>query len=93
DLANGTLSSAQHENARAELERRVLDESQQGSVDGAQQTAGRAWLTPLVVGVLLPIVSVGLYMHLGSSDGIDVEAYSRQEAANITPDDVARMVG
>jgi cytochrome c-type biogenesis protein CcmH len=44
-----------------------------------------------LIGVLLPVVSVALYVRLGNTDGLDVEAYLQQQAASITADDVAQM--
>ena len=90
DLQNGTLPQEQYESARAELERRVLDESQKGAAAGPRQI-GRRWLAPLMIGALLPVISVALYMRLGSTDGLDVDAYLQRQAASITADDVAQM--
>jgi cytochrome c-type biogenesis protein CcmH len=91
DLQNGTLPQAQYESARTELERRALDESQKGATAVGSGQAGRRWLAPVLIGVLLPVVSVALYVRLGNTDGLDVEAYLQQQAASITADDVAQM--
>ena len=91
DLRNGTLSSEQHEAARAELERRVLDESQKGSADVEQTRIGGRWLAPALIALLVPAVSVAMYSQLGSTEGLDIDAYLQSQAAGITPDQVERM--
>ncbi|MGD8842142.1 MAG: c-type cytochrome biogenesis protein CcmI [Gammaproteobacteria bacterium] len=93
DLRNGTLSQQQYEVARSELERRVLEESEEGDA-GAQRTPGASrWVTPLLIAVLVPLAAVGMYGYLGEPEGLDVQAYLQEQAAAITPDDVARMTG
>src|SRR5580765_252889 len=63
DLANGTISSEQHGQAREELERRVLEESR------AQKEAGTAYLpsaagawTAAIVAAALPIGALLIYV-------------------------------
>lgn len=91
DLRNGVLSAEQHESARAELERRVLDESQKGGTTDHSAGAGRSRLAAVFVGVLLPVAAVWMYLHLGNTDGLDVNAYLQQQASQITPEKVAQM--
>ena len=91
DLKNGVLSPEQYESARTELERRVLEESQTGGNDSLHSRAGRHWLAPVVTTVLLPVVAVALYWQLGSTEGLDVDAYVKQQAGEITPEKVAEM--
>ena len=91
DLKNGVLSPEQYESARTELERRVLEESQTDGTDSLHSRAGRHWLAPVVTTVLLPVVAVALYWQLGSTEGLDVDAYVKQQAGEITPEKVAEM--
>ncbi len=91
DRHNGSLPQDQYESARAELERRVLDESPKGAGAGHPGQARRRWIAPVLIGVILPVVSVAMYTRLGSTDGLDVDAYLQRQAANITADDVAQM--
>jgi cytochrome c-type biogenesis protein CcmH len=68
ELAAGTLSAGQHAEARAELERRALEEST--TVDAAPgQRSGRT--SALVLAVLLPAAAVLLYAQLGDRRGLD----------------------
>ena len=91
DLRSGVLSADQYENARADLERRVLDESQQAIGPTSSAPIGIRWRTPLVVGLFFPVFAVLLYLYLGSLDGLNVEAYTQKQAAAITPEQVASM--
>ena len=92
DLRNGTLSQEQHEIARSELEQRVLEESQAAGSDHKSEPGGRRWLAPAAIAVLVPAVSLGLYAHLGDTDALDVSRWVQQQAAEISPDDIARMM-
>lgn len=68
ELAAGTLTADQHADARAELERRVLEESR--SVDAATVSrGGRA--SALVLAVALPAAAVLLYAQLGDRRALD----------------------
>jgi cytochrome c-type biogenesis protein CcmH len=64
----GTLSAEQHAQARAELERRALEESQTRDATTGPRSA-RA--SALVLAVLVPAVAVLLYARLGDLRGID----------------------
>ncbi|GIK88175.1 MAG: c-type cytochrome biogenesis protein CcmI [Betaproteobacteria bacterium] len=82
DLANGTISAEQYEVSRAELDRRVLEETQ--AVDGEAATPPRSGaLTAALVGAVLPIAAVVLYLALGTPLALSPDA-ARMAAA---PDD------
>jgi cytochrome c-type biogenesis protein CcmH len=91
DLKNGVLSPEQYESARTELERRVLEESQTGGTDPLHPRPARHWLAAVVTTVSLPVVAIALYWQLGSTEGLDVDAYVKQQAGEITPEKVAEM--
>lgn len=91
DLRSGVLSADQYENARVDLERRVLDESQQAIGPTSRAPIGRRWRTPVVVGLFVPVCAALLYVYLGSFDGLDVEAYMQKQAAAISPEQVVSM--
>jgi len=92
DLRSGVLSADQYDSARADLERRVLDESEQATGASAALPIGKRWRTPVVIGLLMPVLAVVMYLYLGSVDGLDVEAYVQKQAAAITPETVESMV-
>jgi cytochrome c-type biogenesis protein CcmH len=91
DLLNGALPQEQYESARAELERRVLEESQKAGADIGDGQTGHKWLAPALIGLLVPAASIALYAHLGNTDGFDVKD-TVQSPHNITGQDVDRMV-
>jgi cytochrome c-type biogenesis protein CcmH len=68
ERAAGTLSAEQHAEARAELERRALEESQ--TTDAASgPRSGR--VSALALAVVVPAAAVLLYAQLGDRRGID----------------------
>lgn len=67
----GTLDAEQHAAARAELERRVLEETREADV-AVQARPGRA--SVLVLALALPALAVGLYARLGNPDGLQASA-------------------
>jgi cytochrome c-type biogenesis protein CcmH len=77
ELAEGRLDSAQHERARLDLERRLLDDldrvdSPGGRVTAPTQRASRAlaWILALAV----PLAAFGLYARFGSPDALQAPA-------------------
>ena len=63
DRAENTLAEADYEQARAELQRRVIDDTTEAD---ATSTLKAPKKTMLAVGLILPIVAIGLYLLLGS---------------------------
>jgi cytochrome c-type biogenesis protein CcmH len=82
DLGNGTISAEQYEISRAELERRVLEETR--SAEGEAATPHRSGaLTAALIAAVLPIAAVVLYLVLGTPSALVPDA-ARSAAA---PDD------
>ena len=89
DLARGTISAAECEAGRDELQLRLLDDTE-GLANAPARYAdnfltGR--LTAVLIALLLPLGSAGMYWWLGSPSAIDPVA--TQKASN---DQVATMV-
>ncbi len=96
DLANGTISADQYEISRAELDRRVLEETQ--AIEGQAVTPARsgAWTAALVAAVL-PIAAVVLYLALGapaalSPDAARMAAAPEDEQHATSPQQIEAMV-
>ena len=71
DLANGVLPREQYEQARQELERRLLEDMSAGDAPAAAPAAPRApRLAGIAVGLALPLLAVGLYLQLGNPKAI-----------------------
>lgn len=89
DLRIGVLSAEQHQNAKAELERRVLDEVQ--VAEHAQSHGGRSLATAVSIGVALPALAALLYFQLGTPQGLDAKPHVVDAASSITQSDFEQM--
>jgi cytochrome c-type biogenesis protein CcmH len=69
DLASGTLSADKYAQARSELERRVLEESDGGPGPAAGGRA-RARGAAIVLAALIPVAGALLYINLGSPESL-----------------------
>ena len=90
DLKLGTLDSAQYDNARAELERRLLDEVAAQAPDaGAARRTGCG--LAVLIAVVMPVCAGLLYWHLGRPSGIGAPKHTVADASNITRADFEAM--
>lgn len=74
--AAGKLDEAAYREALAEIERRVLDEEREPAARAAEHGPARG--SAIAVGLLVPLLAVGLYTAIGEPEGLDP---SRAEAA------------
>ncbi|WP_448682111.1 c-type cytochrome biogenesis protein CcmI [Pseudomonas nicosulfuronedens] len=65
----GTLDESQFEAGRAEAARELLSDTE-GAGDDRRSRLGRA--APLVVALVLPFLALGLYLHWGASDKVEL---------------------
>ena len=86
DRADNMIGESDYEQARAELQRRVIDDTRDAD-DAAAVRAPRK--TMFALGLLLPVAAVALYLLLGSPATLDA-VNGPQRAA--TPQDMDRMV-
>lgn len=92
DLANGTILREQYEQARRELERRVLDESRPSADDRTDTLAldgGRR--TAWTLAIVIPVAAIGLYALWGDPAAFSPVA-TRVPTPSISPEQVAPMV-
>ncbi len=92
DLAAGTLSEADHAQARTELQRRLLDDVAQG--DAAVVTPFGSRRTTWSLALVLPVAAIGLYLWLGSPAALDpavTRAPTQQDVEKMVADLAARM--
>lgn len=87
ELAAGRLEQAQHTAARAELERRVLDETRVADTP-VQARGGR--VSALVLAVAVPALAVVLYAQLGNRAALD--SVLAQAPSQATAEDVEALV-
>jgi len=87
DLAHGSLDAAQHLIARAEIERRVLEEESDAT---APLRTGSPRATLLLLGVAVPVLVLGLYAFIGNPAALSPQA--RATPGEPTPQQVEAMV-
>jgi cytochrome c-type biogenesis protein CcmH len=84
DLTRGTISSAQHAQAKTELERRLLEDVREPATAGPSPSrSSRA--TAIILGIAVPLVVIVLYLVLGTPAALDPDArlgMSAEEAAD-----------
>ena len=80
DLAGGLLTADQHREARAELERRVLEEARSAGATGTVER-GQGTPTAIVLAFVIPVAAALLYLQLGSLDAFSPEAAMAQGGA------------
>jgi len=89
DLAAGTLGQEQYDTARAELERRMLDEVSAVAPAIVPQRSGR--YLALAIAIALPVVAGLLYWHLGRPQGIGAAHHAAPDPSSLTLDDFKAM--
>jgi cytochrome c-type biogenesis protein CcmH len=90
DLRRGTISEAQHVEARAELERRLLEEARADNRAAVPVRASRG--TAVAVALAVPLLAGLLYWKLGSPDAFSPLAKVNDPGHQLTPDQVGKMV-
>jgi cytochrome c-type biogenesis protein CcmH len=93
DLAAGTIGRDQWEAARADLQRGLLEDAG-APVAGAAVPAKRSKLAAVAIGIALPLLSVSMYLVLGSPQGLDARRESATQGAphQLTPEQIEAMV-
>jgi cytochrome c-type biogenesis protein CcmH len=91
DLAAGTIDAARHAEARAELERRLLEDTTPAQDQPSTVAAPRSGkLTAILLAALIPAGATGLYLAVGTPAGLAPESHA--DAQDITPQQVEAMV-
>lgn len=92
DRAAGTLSAADHAQARAELQRRLLDDAGTGDTQATAPFGMRR--TALALVLVLPLASAGLYTLLGTPAALNplaTRAPTQQDVEKMVAELAARM--
>ena len=92
DLATGAMPRARYEQARRELEQRVLDDSTAAPIRGRAPSQSAAWTAAILAG-MIPIAALLLYVTLGSHEAFAPAAAltAKDGAHDVTPQQVAAM--
>jgi len=87
DLVRGTILPDQHAQAKAELERRMLEDVGAEAADASPRSVpktGGGWIVAIVLAVALPAATVALYQWLGTPAALKPEVrlgMTEEEAA------------
>lgn len=91
EKAEGALTEADFEQARRELQRRLLEEVEPAAADGATPAAhGPSRKTAIAILLLLPILALLAYGILGKPQALDPQATVAQP--KMTPEQIDAMV-
>ena len=90
DLAAGTLGQEQYAAARAELERRMLDEVSAVAAPATAPPSSGRYLA-IAIAIALPVVAGLLYWHLGQPQGIGAAHHAAPDPSSLTLDDFKAM--
>jgi cytochrome c-type biogenesis protein CcmH len=86
ELGAGVISREQWQASRTEIERRALEEQSEAEVIGGSRSPAMA----VAVGLLVPVLAVGLYAWLGNPAALSPAASTPQAA--VTPERIQAMV-
>lgn len=90
DLRLGTLDEGQYEAARADLQRRVLEEV--GNQEPAKIAKGsKNRLAAVVIGLSVPLLAGALYWHLGAPQGIGAAKHAAPKPDDLTVEQFQAM--
>lgn len=88
DRSEGSLSDADFEQAKKELQKRLLEEARPEGTTTRETSPSRK--TALIILILLPLMGLGGYGLLGSPQALDPA--NRQPAPKVTADQIEGMV-
>lgn len=86
DFTDGRIGAEQHASARAEIERRVLEEVTQGE---RPQTQGGSRVSAMLLAAEVPVCAGGLYIAVGNPGAINPPVAGDRK---VTPQQVEEMV-
>ena len=90
DLRLGVIDGSQYDAARAELQRRMLDEAGEGAPPPAAP-ARSSRLAAVVIALAVPVLAGLLYWKLGTPDGLDPAKRMAPDTSNITQEQFETM--
>ncbi len=89
DLKSGVLGADQFDQAKADLERRVLEEAARPAEGVTGRGRGRT--AAITVGVLIPLAAVLLYLQLGTLEGLNVTQRAAGDLSSMTAERFQEM--
>ncbi len=89
DLESGMLGADRYEQAKKELEGRVLDEATAVPESPSQAKPGKA--VPIVLAVFIPLTAILLYLYLGNLQGLTALPHPAADLSSVTADQFRDM--
>jgi len=89
DLESGTLGADRYEQARNELQRRVLEEAAAPADAPQPATPGKA--VAIVLGAAIPLSAILLYLYLGNLQGLVALPHPAADLSSVTADQFRDM--
>lgn len=89
DLASGTIDRGRYDEARAELEHRLLDDTRSEAAPAAAPPK-HATATLIALAALLPLAAGGIYIAVGTPEGLSPQ--SADASHGVTPQQVEQMI-
>ncbi len=89
DLEAGTLAADRYEQAKTELERRVLEETTAPIGKPLRENSGNA--VPIVIGIFIPLTAIVLYLYLGNLQGLVAPRHPATDLSSMTSDEFLGM--
>lgn len=89
DLAAGVIDHNHHQEARLEIERRLLDDTASAVTTGAAPGETSAAKTAVLLAIVIPIAATGIYLITGNPEGLSAESAAQP---SITPQQVEQMI-
>jgi cytochrome c-type biogenesis protein CcmH len=91
DLAAGTVSRERYDEARSDIERRLIEESVDTHDEALAGAAPGSRRAAVAVGLVMPLLAAGLYIIVGNPDGLSPERRASDKHA-VTAEQIAAMV-
>jgi cytochrome c-type biogenesis protein CcmH len=91
DLGRGTLTQERYEQAKLEIERRVLDEVQPAAPAAAAAPPAASTWTAAILAAVIPLAAITLYVTVGTPGALFANAPGAPQH-DVTPEQIEAMV-
>src|SRR6185436_1169401 len=89
DLESGVLGAERYEQAKNDLQRRVLEEA--AAPAAMTRSAAPGKVVPIAIGVFIPLAAILLYLHLGNLPGVVAPPHAAAGLSSLTAEEFKDM--